>query len=472
MVKWVLLTSLSLIIVMTSCFAKGVNIPQHPRDMVFNPLTFSPPKGERIVLNNGMILYVLEDHELPVLNLSAIIRAGSIYEPDDKVGLAELTGRVMRMGGTRSMTPDEINDQLEYMAASVETGIGRESGSASLSVMKKDINLGIKIFADILMNPGFDKEKLDLAKKHEIEVIRRRNDNPERIAFREFGRLLYKDNPRGRISTVESISAITRADLIEFHGRFFHPDNVMLAVSGDFKRDWIVEKIRKAFHNWEQTGINIPEAPPPSHPLEKSINYVFKDVPQSTIVLGHLTVRKNHPDYYPFKVLNFILGGGGFNSRLTSEIRSNRGLAYSVGSFYRGDVEYGVFAAICLTKSSTTYQTISLIHTIIEDVKENGVTEKELNWAKESLINKFIFSFTSSVSIVNQQMQLEYDSLPEDFLERYQENISQVTIEDIQRAAKGHLHPYKSILVVVGNGKDFDKPLSEFGEVCEIGLRD
>ena len=452
-------------------FAEDVSPPQHPRDMVFKPIAFSPPKGEKIVLNNGMILYILEDHELPVLNLSAVIRTGSVYEPVDRAGLAELTGVIMRTGGTRSMTPDEINDQLEYIAGSVETGIGSESGSASLSVMKKDTDLGLKIFADIMMNPRFDQEKLDLAKKQEIEAIRRRNDNPDSIAFREFRRILYKDNPRGRISTVESINLITREDLVGFHNRFFRPENVMLAISGDFQKDEIVKKVKKSFQGWGKTEINISKVPPPSYSFEESINYAFKDVPQSTIVLGHLAVRKTHPDYYPFKVLNFILGEGGFNSRLISEIRSNRGLAYSVGSFYRGDVEYGVFAVTCQTKSVTTSQAISLIYNIVKDVKKNGVTEKELRWAKESILNKFIFSFTSSASIVNQQMLAKYDNLPEEFLEKYQENISKVTLEDIKRVAESYLHPDRSILVVVGNSKDFDKPLSEFGKVHEIELK-
>lgn len=473
MVRRVLLISLFLMIIAVGAYvAWDLTRSEHPGDMVFKPSTFSPSKGERIVLNNGVVLYILEDHELPLFNLSAIIRTGAIYDPPEKVGLAELTGKVMRTGGTHSMTPDEINDQLEFIAASAETNIGRESGSASLSVIKKDIDVALKVFADILMNPIFDQEQLDLAKKQEIEVIRRRNDKSDSIAFREFRRLLYKDNPRGRIPTVKSISAITRADLVEFHNRFFRPQNVLLAASGDFERDKVIKKIEKAFEGWEKTRISIPKVPPPSYPSEKSINYAFKDVPQSTIVSGHLAVRKTHPDYYPFRVLNFILGEGGFNSRLTSEIRSNRGLAYSVGSFYRGGLEYGVFAVMCRTKSATTYQAMSLIYKIIKEVRENGVTEKELRWAKESIINKFIFSFTSSASIVNQQMHLEYDGMPEDFLERYQENISKVTLGDIGRVARKYLHPDRSVLVVVGNGKDFDKPLSEFGEVHKIELAD
>ncbi|MFH2013124.1 MAG: pitrilysin family protein [Pseudomonadota bacterium] len=470
-----ILITLSLFVVVTDrqlVLAENSSLLQHPRDMVFNPVAFSPPKGERVTLNNGMVLYILEDHELPVLNLSAVIRTGSVYEPAGKTGLAELTGTVMRTGGTISMPPDEINNQLEYIAGSVETSIGTESGSASLSVMKKDIDIGLKIFADIIMNPKFNQEKLDLAKKQEIEAIRRRNDNPDSIAFREFRKLLYKDNPRGRISSIKSINAITREDLVEFHKMFFHPENIMLAISGDFRKDDIVNKVEKAFQDWKKTGVKIRRESPPSYPFEKSINYAFKDVPQSTIVLGHLALEKNHPDYFPFRVLNYILGESGFNSRLTSEIRSNRGLAYSVGSFYRGDVGYGVFAVLCQTKSVTTSIAISLIYDIIKDLKKNGVTAEELLWAKESIINKFIFSFTSSASIVNQQITIDYDNLPEDFLEKYQKNILRVTLNDIKRVAKRYLHPDSSILVVVGKSKDFDRPLSEFGKVHEIELKD
>ena len=446
------------------------NVSEHPRDMSFEQLEFSPSKGEKITLDNGIVLYVLEDHELPLFNLSALIRTGAIYEPQEKIGLAELTGKVMRTGGTVSMSADKINDQLEYVAGSVETSIGRESGSASLSVMKKDIDLGLKIFADILMNPGFEQEKVDLAKEQKIEAIRRRNDNPNKIAFREFRRQLYKDNPRGRIPTYRSIKAITRQDLMEFHEKFFRPENIMFAVSGDFKKDHIIRKISKAFQGWEKKPAEVPKVPPPGLSMERSIHYAFKNIPQSTIVLGHLAVKKTDPDYYPFKVLNFILGEGGFNSRLMSEIRSNRGLAYSVGSFFRGDVDYGVFAVICMTKSSTTYEAISLIEEIITETKENGITEEELAWAKESIINKFIFSFTSPASVVNHQMRLEYDSLPHDYLQRYKENISLVTLKDVQRVAMKYLHPDKSVLMVVGKDEDFDNPLSHLGQVNEIKL--
>ena len=222
MTKRFILLGLSLMILTAAApLAQALGRAEHPRNMTFAPIAFSPSMGERIVLDNGMILYVLEDHEIPSFNISAVIRTGSIYDPPAKAGLARLTGKVMRTGGTRSMTSEEINDQLEYIAGSMETAITRESGSASLSVMAKDINTGLKMFGDVLMNPVFDPKYVDLAKKQEVEIIRRRNDSPDDIAIREFRQRLYKNNPRAWISGIRSINAITRLDLLEFHNRFF-----------------------------------------------------------------------------------------------------------------------------------------------------------------------------------------------------------------------------------------------------------
>jgi len=204
---------------------------------------------------------------------------------------------------------------------------------------------------------------------------------------------------------------------------------------------------------------------------KKLIYHAPKNLPQSTILLGHLSLPLHHPDHIPFKVLNFILGGGGFNSRMTQEIRSNQGLAYNVGSFYQGRVGYGVFGAFCQTKSSTTHKAISLLYGIIEELKKNKPRPEELEWAQKSLISQFIFSFTSSASIVRQQMQLEYDGLPEDYLEKYQERAAAVNLEDLGRVAEKHLHPETSVLLVVGREEDFDQPLSAFGLVNRIELK-
>ena len=465
--KW--MVCLMCIFVLASCTPSLLTPPE---ELVFNPLKTAFPRVEPVKLSNGMEVYLLEDHELPLFKISALIRTGSVYEPDDKLGLAELTGVVMRTGGTRSMSGDKINEKLEFIAGSIETSIGREVAGASLSVLKKDIEIGIKIFAEVLMYPIFAQDKFDLAKKKKEEKIRRRNDNPQSIAFREFRRLLFRDNPRGRISTLKTVANIRQEDLVDFHWKYFHPNNTILGVSGDFEREEILEKIEEVFKEWSTETIEVPPVASPDEIQGKSVNYIYKDLPQSTIVMGHLAASKAHPDYFPFKVLNFILGEGGFSSRLMSEIRSNRGLAYSVGSFYGAEVDYGIFGAYCFTKPESTAECIDLISETIVKVKEEGVAPKEVAWAKSSIINNFIFEFTASSQIISKTIAIAYDKLPKEFLETYRERIMAVTIDDVNRVARKYLHPDRMVLLVVGNSENFDKPLREFGKVTHIPLEE
>lgn len=442
----------------------------HPRDMKFPPLSFTLPKPERFQLSNGLILYLLEDSELPLINLSALIRSGSIYDPPQLCGLANLTATVLRTGGTISQSPQVINKELEFMGAHLEFSMGRESAGIYLSVPQKNFRQALKILADLLINPGFDPEQIDLAKKQEIENIRRSNDDPEEIAYREFRRALYRGNPRGQIPTIESIERIKRQDLISFHRQFFKPNNTILGLSGDFKRDEMITLMEETFRRWERSLIELPLIPPPSPADNKKIFYVPKDLPQASILMGHLSLPLGHPDHIPFKVLNFILGGGGFNSRLVQEIRSNQGLAYNVGSFYQGRLGYGVFGVFCQTKSSSTPKVISIIFETIDNLKKKGSTAAELDWAKKAMVNKYIFSFATAASIVSQRMQLDYDQMPSDYLEKYPDLVAVVNLNDLERVARNYLLPEKSILLVVGKEEDFEKPLSALGPVHKISL--
>ncbi len=454
-----------------AALAQDQELLRHPRNMFFPPLAFQLPKAERTLLSNGMVLYLFQDAEIPLIRMSALIRTGSMYDPPLKSGLAQLTATLLRTGGAAAQSPQAVNEALEFMAAELEFSMSRESGAASLSVHKKDFPRALSILADLLTAPAFDPEQLDLAKKQEMESIRRSNDNPEEIVYREFRRFLYQDNPRGQIPTLDSIERIGREDLIAFHRQFYKPSNIILGVSGDFRKEEMIASLEKAFSGWERSLIELPLISLPASPEKPSIYYAPKDLPQSTILLGHLSLPLSHPDYIPFKVLNFILGGGGFNSRLTREIRSNQGLAYSVGSFFQGRVGYGVFGVFCQTKSSSTYKVISLIQEILAGMKKEVPSFEELDWAKKTLVNQFIFSFTSPASIVSQQIQLEYDGLPGDTLEKDRERVGAVTFEDLERAAAAHLHPEKSLLVVLGKEEDFDRPLSSLGTVKRIELK-
>jgi len=440
----------------------------NPDNLIYRPLNFAPPKAERVELENGIVLYILEDHELPLLKISAIIKTGSIYDPKGKEGLAEITGTVMRTGGTKNRTGGEIDEELEYFAGDISVSVNMESGSATLSVLKKDIADGLDIFSDIIMNPVFDEKKLETARNLKIENLRRVYDEPQKMAFREFKRLIYRGNERERLPSVKSVEKITRGDLIRFRQRFFHPENMMMAVAGDITRDEAISKINRYFGAWNRTGEEIKEIPCPEMNNDGTINYIYKEAPQSIIIMGCLAPDKKSPDFYPFTVLDFILGSGGFRSRIMREVRNNAGLAYSAGSFYNGRSDYGIFGAYAFTKSSSTAEVLSLIMSIIDDVRANKVEESELSWAKKSINNSFIFSFDSADKIAVQQMLIKYNKLPDDFLTTYRAKIEKVTIEDLKRVAKKYLSRNRATILILGNDRDFDKPLSLFGKVKKI----
>lgn len=439
------------------------------------PLKFAPPKAERMVLDNGMILYLLEDHSLPLFNIIASFRTGAIYESAEKAGLASLTGHVMRSGGTSSRTADQVNEELEYIAASVETGIDRESGSASLSVLKKDIDKGLEIFADVIMNPAFPEDKIKQRKDELIESFRRENDSPGQIVFREFRKLVYdKNHPYSRKvdGEPETVESITRDDMIAFHKKYFRPNNVIMGISGDFNKDEIIKKLKTALASWEKAEIDFPEVPKVAETFQPSVNYIEKDINQANVVLGHIGINRTNPDYFPVQIMNFILGGGSFTSRIPGKIRSTEGLAYSVYSAFHTPMDLGFFFVSCQTKLETTAKAISIAIDEIRKIRKTPVDDEELELAKDTFTNQFIFRFTTSSAIVGQMVDIEYNDLPLDYLDTYVDNVKAVTKDDVLRVAKKYLHPDKTILLVIGKKDKFDKPLSKFGKVNAIELKE
>jgi zinc protease len=443
-----------------------------PPSLHFEALDFHPPKGNRTVLSNGMTVYLLEDHELPLVNLTFLLQAGSFYEPADKIGLASITGALMRTGGAGGESGDEIDEELEFLSASISTGIGGDSAGGGLNVLTKDFDRGLDLFADILLRPKFSGDKLDLLKNQEIENIRRKNDNPSGIASREFYKLLYgPESPFAREATIETISNIKRQDCFDYYSRFFHPDSMILGITGDFKTEEVIQKLESKFKNWERRKEPLPALEPIMVEFKPSVNLVEKELTQSSIRIGHLGIKQNNPDYFALSVMNDILGGQAFSSRLFQEVRTKKGLAYSVGSvFSPGNLDVGSFFAHGHTMSKNTTQAISAILENIRRIKEEPVASEELKLAKDSFINSFIFSFSTPAQIVSRQISLEYYHLPEDFMEQFRDHVSKVTREDVLRVARKYIHPEGMTILVVGNGAKFDQPLSIFGPVQTISL--
>ena len=446
-------------------------------ELTYQPIQFNPPVPEVRKLTNGMTLYLIEDHELPVFDISGLVKTGTIYDPIDKIGLASIFASVMRSGGTISREPDTLNEELESMAASVEVSMSPEFGSVSLSTMAEDIEKGLEIFADVLRNPAFRQDKLDLRKQQAIEAIRRRNDNPIQLAWRNFSAILYgKDHPFGWYSEIETVESITVEDLKAFHSKYYHPNNIMLSITGDFETDKLIKQLEKVFAGWIMNNIDYPNIPDVAVLYQPSVNHIQKSLPQTTMLIGHLGIKRtpDFPDFFALRVMNDILGEGGFTSRLMKQVREKHGLAYMVGSlmetsFYTNP---GEWFAYCGSSSEKTAQAISLIIEIIRELRETPVSDAELQLTKDSLINSFVFGFESSSQIAFQQMMLAYRDFDSDFLKTYTDNIAKVTAEDVQAVAQKYLHPDALTIVTVGNQANFDRPLNEFGDVNLIEIKD
>ena len=438
-----------------------------PDELKYRPIHFVLPGAERVLLNNGIILYIFEDNELPLLNISAVIRTGSNYDPMGKEGLAEITSTVMRTGGTNALTGDAVDEALDFFAGSLHISMNRDSGSVNLSILKKDLDEGLNIFSQIITKPAFEQDKLKLAKNLLIEELRRTADDPKKLAFREFKRVLYQNNPAGRFPSNTSVTNIRRDDLIEFHRQFFYPENIMISIAGDISKEEAVAKIKQYLGSWnESRKYNV--VPPIPTKQKGRFYFLTKNTPQSIIICANLAPGKNDRDTYPFEVFDFIVGSGGFKSRIFQEIRNNRGLAYSTGSFYTNRSEYGVFGAYAMTKSESTATVISLLRSIVQDAKTKSVDKKELAWATKSINNNFIFSFQSADQIARQQLMIEYDKLPTDYLATYRDKIGEVKPEDLKKVAIKYLSADETVTFILGNESAYSQVLATFGNISRI----
>lgn len=429
------------------------------------------PAYERVQLPNGLVLYLAEDHEFPLIELSATIRVGGLYEPADKVGLAGVTGDVMRTGGTKSWSGDEIDEMVESMGAVLETWIGDTEGGAYLSVLKEDVDQGLALLAEVLGSPRFDQEKIDLAKRELTASISRRNDEPMGIAQREFTRVIYgPDHPLGRIPEYDTVNAITRDDLLAFHRDYVGPDRAYLVVIGDFAPAEMRAKLEQALAGWAKAAAPLPADPEiPEFPA--TVNVVDKsDLTQSTVYLGHLGIRNSDPNYAAITVANKILGGG-FASRLFVEVRSNRGYAYATGSAAGTGWRFpGVFGAFCGTKSGSTQDATQVIMDQIARMTAEPVTAEELARAKDGILNSDVFNYDTKREVLDRQVLFEMYGYPPDFLEKYRRDVQSLTAEQLLAAAKAVWRPERLSILAVGNPAEWDGDLSKFGPVNKVDI--
>lgn len=430
------------------------------------------PEIETFELDNGIKFYLVEDDEVPLINLNMIIRAGSFMDPADKVGLASVTANVIRNGGSETYPEDDLNQLLEDRAARMEFGMGLTSGSASLNALKEDFTELLPVLLDVMMNPLLPQEKIDLAITQRRTSISRRNDEPQQVGFREFGKLIYgEDSPQARNMELYTLSEITRDDLVDFHSRAFTGKNLKIGLVGDFKADEmkaILEEIFSEVPAGEENELDFPEV---DYDFESGIYFVDKrDVNQSVVLMGHIGGLRDNPDYAALQAMNEVLSGG-FSGRLFQNVRSDQGLAYSVFGNYGSNALYpGQFFAGIFTRSAATADAIEAVRNEMEKLQNEPVSQEELDDTRDAILNSLVFRYDSRARVLRERMNNEYLGLPADAFESYIEELRELTSQDIQRVAQEYMRPSDMKILVVGHGGELGDQLQRFGDVQEVDI--
>ncbi|MDJ0600178.1 MAG: pitrilysin family protein [Crocosphaera sp.] len=465
--RWLGLIVISTLLVLLFRLPAVAQTPKHYTELEFPPLPeISLPEYERYQLSNGIVVYLMEDHQLPLVKGNALIKTGSRLEPPEKVGLAEMTGTMMRLGGTQQHPANDINERLEQRAARVEVSIGTSSGSAGFNTLTEDLETVFNLFSEILQEPAFAPQLLTLVKTQQQGQIARRNDDPGDIASRELGKLIYGENsPYTRTTEYETINNITRDDIVTFHQKYVRPENLILGVVGDFEPTTMKSLIEKTLGKWQPSTPD-PEINIPSAEQKQGQGVFFVNQPQlnqSNVLLGHLGGKFNSPDYPALAVVNGLFNG--FGGRLYNNLRSRQGLAYSVYGYWSAAYDYpGVFLAGGQTASETTVQFIKSLTEEIERVQTTSIAPDELDYAKESILNSFVFKFENPGQTLSRLMAYEYYGYPQDFIFDYQKGVKATTIEDVQRVAQQYLKPENIVTLVVGNEQEINPSLSQLGQ--------
>jgi len=437
--------------------------PRHYTDLEFAPLpVVQPPDATHFTLGNGISVYLIESRDLPLVSGLALFRTGERQEPLDRVGVASLTGTVLRTGGTRHHSGEAINTLLEQRAATIETSVNTVSGSASFSALSEDLPWVIDLLAEILQEPVFAQDQIDFAKAQLRGAIARRNDTPREISQREFSKLLYgQDSPYGRTLEYADLDRLQREDLITFYQQSFRPERMLLGIVGDFDVAQVRSLLQQHFGTWQgdPTVPALPE-PPPVQPAQQGGVFTVEQpqLTQSFVQMGHLGGRLDSPDYPALDVLNGVLNG--FGGRLGNEVRSRQGLAYSVYAVWSPAYDYpGLFVAGGQTRSETTVPFIEAIRSQLAQLQTTPITPAELAYAKDSVLNSFVFNFASPSQTLSRLLRYAYFGYPPDTLFRYQQGVERTTIADIQRVARTYLTLNNLVTLVVGNSSAMQPPL-------------
>jgi len=463
-------------------------IPDRPEKLAYGALDFSVPRAEtlRHELPGGVVVYVVPDHALPLVNVVLNVRTGAWREPADEPGLADLTATLMRVGGTTSLTPAEFDEKADFLAARLGASAGDTGSTASLNVLTQDLGAGLDLLFDMVRNPRFDDERLAVERGKLLEAMKQRNDDADDILGRQWRWLLYgEQSVVGRLSTQPEIDALTRDDLVSFHHRTWGPEGMVVAVSGDVEPATILPELERRIAGWSAEQ---PTPWPPSVPdfaPTPGLYQVEKDIPQGKVRVGHRSIQVHDwssPDLYALEVMNDILGGGGFTSRLTKRVRSDEGLAYGAYSYYGlGTFWPSSFAAAYASKNPTVAYALEIVLDEISKIRQQPVSEEELRTSKASFVDTFPRNFESAAKVAGTFADDEIVGRPHSYWYDYRQRIQTVTAADVLRVAKQYLHPDDLVILVVGKWSEIAPgdpqgraKMEQFdgGKVTRLPLRD
>ncbi len=462
--------------------AAGFGQVEKPSDLKFPPLKFEPPdpKMFRSVLANGLRAYIQEDRSLPLVSVSALVHFGNLYLPKEKAGLGTILSDTLIKGGTKTREGSVIEERIDFLGGTLSFFVGDRTSTLSLSVLSKDLDEGLDLFFDVLRNPEFREDAVNLSKARSIERLRQANDQPNIVLSREYAKLLYGDHPLTWEPTKATYEGIAPADLKEFHRRFFFPRNIILSAAGDFNKNELKNKITKLASGWKNRDLNLPAFSKTFPQVEPGVYFIQKAINQGYISLGHLGIEDTNPDYFAVQVMNFILGGGSFTSRITTKVRSDEGLSYNQGSRFTYIWGFpGTFSGYVQTKSATVAYAISLILAEMERIRREPVSDEEMETAINYYLESFSDNFQSPQVTMQNFANLEMTGKPMDYYKTYRSKIQRVTKEKVLEVADKYIRPEKMAIMIVGDWEPCNQgseklpgPLDRFGKIHRIHLRD
>lgn len=446
----------------------GHSIPLRPEMLSREDLPVAIPQTTRTTLPNGVRLFTLPSHDVPGLYYTVLLKAGSVLDPGDKVGLAELTASALRAGGTESLTPDEFDLRLDEIGSQLSISAERQMVRIEMFALSAKRAEALQLLTDLLLKPAFAERQFEQRKAQRLEEIRRENDQPGDVARREFRRLVYGgDHPLGRVPTTSTVSAITLADVRRFHEEYYAPSACWFGVAGDMTTTEAEEMVRARLGEWRKPAPPVAAMPDPvdAGTSRPAIVLIPRRSAQSHLRLGHLTIPRNHPLQPAAEVMSSIYGMSGFSSRLLTEVRTKRGYAYAVGGGVQVDDPRGVFFAAASSKAASTCSALQAMLDVTTSTATGDFTEKELEIARREVVHSFITRFAVPREIVSNRMTYDLQGYPEDFIDTFVDRVRAVTAVDAAEAARAAIQPGRIRILVVGNPEEMDCSLSDMGDV-------